>query len=385
MSTVRRKVLIIGVIAVFALQFAWAHDIRISIPRHSELTPVQRLNREGVEAVKKHEYEKAEAIFYKAYLYDPGDPFTLNNLGYISELQGQLDQAQKFYALAAKQGCTALVDVSSAKSLVGKPMTYALNNIENTPMRVNRMNIQAIDLLSQNRTFEAGDLLRKALKLQPRDPFTLNNLAVADEATGDYDDALKYYNRAAELQSSEPIVVSSRRSLRGESISKAAAQSALDLQKKIQSMSPAQVQAMAFTYRGVSAVNRNDWNAAKQDFLQAYKLDPTDAFALNNVGYVAEKNGDIETAQFFYSRARAAQGSAAPVGLATRSLEQGQPLFAVAADSDHAIDRVLSREQQTRRETETGPIELIPRGGQSPSNNQPSGATNSKPQSPQSQ
>ena len=51
---------------------------------------MQRLNREGVEAVKRHDYEKAEALFLKAYLYDPADPFTLNNLGYISELQGQL-------------------------------------------------------------------------------------------------------------------------------------------------------------------------------------------------------------------------------------------------------------------------------------------------------
>jgi hypothetical protein len=32
--------------------------LKITIPRRSELTPVQRLNREGVEAVKKQQYEK---------------------------------------------------------------------------------------------------------------------------------------------------------------------------------------------------------------------------------------------------------------------------------------------------------------------------------------
>ena len=69
---------------------------------------MQRLNREGVDAIRKHQYEKAEAIFYKAYLYDPADPFTLNNLGYISELQGQLDRAHKFYTLASEQGSAAL-------------------------------------------------------------------------------------------------------------------------------------------------------------------------------------------------------------------------------------------------------------------------------------
>ena len=62
-------------------------DIKINIPKHSKLTPVQRLNREGVEAVRKHNYKKAEELFYKAYLFDPGDAFTLTNLGYIAELQ----------------------------------------------------------------------------------------------------------------------------------------------------------------------------------------------------------------------------------------------------------------------------------------------------------
>ena len=96
----------IALITGTGFHHAWGKDIRITFPKHSELTPVQRLNREGVEAVRKHEYEKAEAIFYKAYLYDAADPFTLNNLGYISELQGKLDRAQKFYTLASQQGST---------------------------------------------------------------------------------------------------------------------------------------------------------------------------------------------------------------------------------------------------------------------------------------
>src|SRR5712672_2914853 len=84
---------------------AWAHDgRRITIPMRGRLTPVQRLNREGVDAVKKRELQKAEELFYKAYLYDPADPFTLNNLGYIAELEGQLDRANYFYKLASEQG-----------------------------------------------------------------------------------------------------------------------------------------------------------------------------------------------------------------------------------------------------------------------------------------
>ena len=67
--------------------FSRADDVKvIKIPRRSELTPVQRLNRKGVEAVKKHDYKDAESLFYKAYHYDPADPFTQNNKGYVSEL-----------------------------------------------------------------------------------------------------------------------------------------------------------------------------------------------------------------------------------------------------------------------------------------------------------
>src|SRR5271154_933728 len=89
---------------------AQAGDLKINIPKRSTLTPVQRLNRDGVDAVRKHNYAKAEELFYKAYLFDPDDPFTLNNLGYISELQGQIDRAQRFYALAAEQSSDAVID-----------------------------------------------------------------------------------------------------------------------------------------------------------------------------------------------------------------------------------------------------------------------------------
>ena len=94
---------LIGITAISAAPRADAKDIKITIPRRSQLTPVQRLNREGVEAVRKHNFSKAEELFYKAYLFDPDDAFTLNNLGYISELQGQIDRAQNFYSLAAAQ------------------------------------------------------------------------------------------------------------------------------------------------------------------------------------------------------------------------------------------------------------------------------------------
>src|SRR5215471_4014796 len=74
-----------------------AKDVRISLPKKSKPTPAQKLNQEGVKELEKHNYKQAKKLFYKAYLLDPDDPFTLNNLGYIAELDGQVDRAQRYY------------------------------------------------------------------------------------------------------------------------------------------------------------------------------------------------------------------------------------------------------------------------------------------------
>ncbi len=357
--------LVLGGLTMLAIPAACARDVQIKIPRRSELTPVQRLNREGVDAIRKHQYEKAEAIFYKAYLYDPSDPFTLNNLGYVSELQGNLDRALKFYALSSEQGADAVIDVSNLKQLEGKPMRDALSNLKDLPMRVNRMNVEAIELLSQRRNFEADILLRHALALEPANPFTLNNLAVAEEATGDFEAALQHYDAAARVHSPEPIVVTLDRASRGKPVSESAAESARHLRKQLQNISNAKERATMLTMRGVSEANQNDWENAKQDFLEAYSLDSESAFSLNNRGYVAERDGDLETAQFYYSKARKAEDAKARVGLATQQSAEGQPLLAVAADSGHNVGGKLDQYKQTQRE-QTGPIELIPRGDSGP-------------------
>jgi Flp pilus assembly protein TadD len=359
-----RKVAALALIA-FTTVPGWAGDIvTIKIPRHSELTPVQKLNREGVEAVKKMDYGKASALFYKAYLYDPSDPFTLNNLGYVSELQGELGQAQKFYALAAEQGCDANIDLSNAKQLQGKPMQYAFANLQDSPMRVNRMNIDAMELLEQSRGFEAVALLRRALTLDPHNPFTLNNLGVAEEATGDFDAALQTYNEAARAHSSERAVVTMDRAWKGKPVSAMAAASAKRLQERMNKIGGAEEQAVILTVRGVSATNQNDWQAARQDFLHAYSLDPSSAFSLNNRGFVAEMDGDLETAEFFYSKARKADNANARVGLATQHAAEGKNLVSVASGSNDQVDRELEKYSQERRR-ESGPIELTPRGNAS--------------------
>jgi Flp pilus assembly protein TadD len=336
---------------------AWAGDLKLTLPRRSELTLVQRLNREGVEAIRKRKYEKAETLFYKAYLFDPGDPFTLNNLGYISELQGQLERAQKFYELASEQATDAVIDRTNAKRLEGKPMRDAFGGLQDVSMRVNRLNVEATRLLSESRAPEADLLLQQALAMDPRNTFTLNNMGVAKESRGDYDQALTYYMAAADSHSSAPVIVTLNRAWRGKPVSKMAADSAKKLRERMQNAATAQAQAALLAVRGVSATNRNDWVGARQDFLRSYSLDPNSAFSLNNVGYLSEMDGDLETAQFFYARAQKAEDAKVRVGLATRSSAEGKHLLAVAVDSDQKVDGKIVQESQARRR-HSGPIEL---------------------------
>ena len=139
-----------------------------------------------------------------------------------------------------------------------------------------------------------------------------------------------------------------------------AAASAKRLEDRMKKMNSAEANAVMLSFRGVSAANQNERLAAKQDFLNAYSLNPASAFSLNNRGYVAEMDGDLEMAQFFYEKARKAGDSNARVGLATQHAAEGKRLFTVVSDSNHQVDGELDKYSRERRQ-QTGPIELIPR------------------------
>lgn len=336
------------VAAMLASQYAQAGDLKISIPRPGKLTPVQRLNREGVEAVKKHNYSKAERLFYKAYLFDPDDAFTLNNLGYIAELQGQVDRAQHFYELAAAQSSDAVIDIASASRVKGQPMKDAMA-LTSEPLQINHANVEAVRLLSQGRAPEADLLLQDALRKDPQNVFTLNNMGVAKEMEGENQDALKYYEEAARGNPGQTAVVTTSNVWRGKPVSEMAQENAKGLRRYLARAKELQEQLAELNLRGVSAVNRNDLRAADSDFRKAYALDPNDAFTLNNIGYVAELEGDQETAEFFYQRARDAGGAQAIVGVATRRTAEGKKLFAVAGDSDSRVASKVAQERATLR------------------------------------
>jgi Flp pilus assembly protein TadD len=340
--------LLLIAVAASGLHFAQAGEIKdwkINIPRGSKLTPVQRLNREGVEAIKKHNFSKAEKLFYKAYLFDPGDAFTLNNLGYISELQGQIERAQQYYSLAAQQSSEAVVDLASASQVRGRPMREALA-LTSEPLQVNHANVEAVRLLSQGRASEADLMLQQALKTDPNNIYTLNNLGAAKEMQGENEEALRLYDRAAAAQQSASAVVTTNPSWRGRPVTQMAQQNAKALRDHLGRAQDVREQVAQLNLRGVSAVNRNDLRSADAAFRKAYALDPNDAFTLNNIGYVSELEGDQETAQFFYDHARQTLGASAVVGVASRRTAEGKKLFAVADDNTSRVDSKVAQERQ---------------------------------------
>lgn len=336
---------------------AWAGDLRITLPKRTKPTPVQQLNRDGVKAIEKHKFDKAEKLFYKAYLLDPNDPFTLNNLGYISELQGKVERAQRYYELASRQDSETVIDQASVPELKGKQLTEITGSFGNRELRINRGNVEAMSLLTQGRTQEAAVVLQRTLTVDPHNAFTLNNLGFTMEAEGELESAFRYYNQAADAHSSDPIIVSLDPHWRGKPISEVAANNAKAVRQRIETEQTTQDKVARLNLQGVSALNRNDAQTARGYFEQAYKLDPRNAFTLNNMGYVAEMDGDHETADQFYAAAREARDASARVTLANRHEMQGLPLGQVARSNDEGAQANLAATREARRR-EGGPIQL---------------------------
>ena len=180
---------------------ASAGDIRISIPKRTKPTAVQKLNQDGVKALDKHDYKRAKKLFYRAYLLDPDDPFTLNNLGYIAELEGQVERAQRYYKLSQSQKSDAVVSKSTDRAALGQPVDKIAGTALDANMQINRMNVYAIGLLQKDNAPQADLSLQKALKLDPNNAFTLNNLGFAREKEGELEDA---YRSTPRRRSSTP-------------------------------------------------------------------------------------------------------------------------------------------------------------------------------------
>ena len=215
--------------------------------------------------------------------------------------------------------------------------------LTNAPLQINHANVEAVRLLSQGRAPEADLALQQALKSDPRNIYTLNNMGVAKEMEGENQEALKYYDEAASAaQPNATAVVTTNSSWRGRPVSQMAQENAKLLRQHLGRAQDLREQVAELNLRGVSAVNRNDLRTADADFRKAYALDPNNAFTLNNIGYVSELEGDQETAQFYYEHARQSMDANAVVGVASRRTAEGKKLFAVAEDNTSRVDTRVS-------------------------------------------
>ena len=354
------RLLVIQLLAVTSLAFAG--DLRVPLPQRGISTPTQKLNRDGVAELKRGHQDKAKRLFYRAYLLDPEDPFTLNNLGYIAELEGDADRALRYYALAARSHTDAVIDMSSEAALKGKPLDEAFRQVKNSDQEISRLNERAIVLLQQGQVFEARNLLRSALPRYPHDPFLLNNLGYAMEAVGDLEGALRCYSDAASMHSTQRIVVTPRLKWRGRPISAVAAENAVAVNQQIARGEGVEAASARLNLRGVAALNDNNAPVARQFFLQAYQRDAQNAFTLNNLGYLAELAGDRETAEMYYEAARSGRDANDRVNYATRRDAEGRKIDNLADDNQQDVESTLRAIQAVKRRQHQ-PIELKRRDG----------------------
>jgi Flp pilus assembly protein TadD len=354
---------------------AVAGDFRISLPKRSQVTPVQQLNREGVNEAKRGHLAKAKARFVKAYLLDPNDPFTLNNLGYVAELEGDVDRALRYYQLAADTSTEAVIDEATSKGLKGRPVVAAFHTSQASAYQTNKANFQAMALIEKGRVFEAELVLRNAVHADPQNPFLLDSLGYVMESEGDLKSALQYYSAAEALHSDERVFLTPVKKWRGKPISEVAAHSASAVREALEKGEDTETRVARLNLQGVSALNHAKASDAQKYFSDAYRLDPSNSFTLNNIGYIDELNGDRESAEMYYDAARTAQQANERVTYSTRSDAEGRKIGSLAGVNQGDVDATLKAIQQRKRRVKR-PIQLMVRGGN------PAPPSETKPQAP---
>src|SRR6185312_16325989 len=153
--------------------------------------------------------------------------------------------------LASRQESDSVVQTASVDDVKGRSLREVTGNYASRDLRVNRGNIHAMSLLAEGRTAEADEMLRQTLRLDPRNPLTLNNLGYTMEAEGDLGGAFRFYKQAADVHSSD--------------------KNAQPVRQRIETYESVEAGVARLNVQGVSALNRNDVSAASDYFQQAQK------------------------------------------------------------------------------------------------------------------
>src|SRR4029077_13094732 len=92
-----------------------------------------------------------------------------------------------------------------------------------------------------------------------------------------------------------------------------------------------------------------DRKTARDNFQQAYKLDPNNSFTVNNMGYLAELEGDKETAQSYYEQARHAKRSNAKIVVSRWPEVEGHQVGQIAEHSTALVESSFAAQAEAKR------------------------------------
>ena len=107
----------------------------------------------------------------------------------------------------------------------------------------------------------------------------------------------------------------------------------------------------------MAALNDNQPSQAKDLFTQAYRLDKQNAFTLNNLGYIAELEGDQESAEFYYQAVSSSADLNSKVSYSTRQDAEGSKIRDLANANQTDVDATLKTMAAARRRSQK-PVEL---------------------------
>ena len=99
-------------------------------------SPAQRLLGQAVSNLNQGNTAQYKELVKKAYADDPNDAFVINNMGVVSEMDGNLPQAKAFYMEAIARAGSLKIGTTSDSRYSGKPLKdMAEENLKRVSVR----------------------------------------------------------------------------------------------------------------------------------------------------------------------------------------------------------------------------------------------------------
>jgi len=154
------------------------------------------------------------------------------------------------------------------------------------------------ELIKEERIEAARERFQRAIDINPRDPFSQLDLGVCDQRLGNLQSAIAHFHAALQLSNQQLL------------------------------------RATAFSNLGSSYRVSGNYDAARENFMAALRMDPENTVSLIGLGLVAQKTGDFAAASDYYSRATKSQ----PWNITYILLAQALQKAGRAADAKAAME-----------------------------------------------